>query len=153
MKKMPIIAAAAALGLALAGGAYAQNDGAGAGGNAGGNAGMGAGALPSPGGDINTNFGRVISALNNSKSMASEVGGLTTVGTVEVVALTSLDGNNQSALDNAMSRGQTDIDALHTAINGNVNLKAKLDAQGVVLDDIVAIDVAENGNVIIYTKS
>ncbi len=98
-------------------------------------------------------FGTVMSSIKAGKSNAASIQSLTDVNTVNVVRVGDLaNGNNMQALDKAVVDAKADIDGLHTAIDANAALKAKLDAQSVTTSSIVATTVESDGSLTVYVK-
>ena len=83
---------------------------------------------------------------------ADAVAGATEIGEVRVVSLSTLPKAEESRMIEAMSKGEAEINALHTAIDGNAALKSQLESQSVMTTDVVAADVAANGEVVVYTR-
>lgn len=158
---MKVTTSVAALLVSIAfpvGMASAQNDGGAA-------AGAGVGAVVSPdaanqGAGANagmpgqmTRFSDVITAMGDSSMATTDLQGLTTVNSINVIKLSSLEGNNQQMLDDAMTSNESKMTSLHAAIDANASLKTKLDAEGIQTEDIVAIQVDDTtGTVHVYTK-
>ena len=98
-------------------------------------------------------FSSAMMAVGSTKTEATDLKKLTKVADVQVVKVSGLaKGQDMTTWKNVVTKNQADIAALQAAINGNVALKAKLDAQKVKVTDVVAISVATNGTVIVYTN-
>lgn len=96
-------------------------------------------------------FDAAVTAMGNASTEATELQGLAEIGTVNVVKV-GTEADHGAAWTDAMTQHKADIDALHTAINGNASLKAKLDEQSVSLDQILGIDVGTDGAVTVYVQ-
>jgi len=127
-------------------------------------------------GDVATqpNFGSLISALNAGTKHHAHLKGMTTVTTenVQVVNVADLlKGNDLSALENAITKNQANIDSLRATLGANTALNevitkttitttttttttdttaAKAQAQTLTTNDIVAADVTPDGKVVLY---
>jgi hypothetical protein len=68
---------------------------------------------------------------------------------VKFVTLSSLSGD-PAALDTELGTKAEQQASLHTAIEGNAALKAKIEAGGYSLDDVLAVETNANGEFWIY---
>ncbi len=101
------------------------------------------------------NFGNLISALNNINAQISDVEALNdlTVEDVRVVNVEDvIQGNNVNALNNALNRNETDIDALQDFLNDNEILNDALNENNVAVSDVIAIDVLSGGEVVVFVQ-
>ncbi len=112
------------------------------------------------------NTGNLISALNNVNAEINNLQALNdlTVNDVRVVNVEdALNNNNVQALNNALNRNQVDIDALQDFLNQSLNNNVQVIVQAlndfnaannnnVDLDDVVAVDVLSNGDVVVYAQ-
>lgn len=162
MKKIAVtlLAGTAALGL-MAGSALAQAQGQGnaqapgVAAGAGAGVGLGAGQGNAMGaGQGQDNFGQLIASINGLSATTSSIASITTAPVnIEVISTADLSqGNNVQALDNALDRNGTQVADLRTALNANATLKAALEAKNVNLDEVVAVDIGANGDLVVYTR-
>ena len=110
-------------------------------------------------------FGSLISAINSSSSTNSKVKALTSVNATDVQLVNVedlLQGNNVEALNNALTKNQSDIETLRTTLGGSqafstVLATADTSASATssmsmkpAAKDIVAADVSPDGKVTLY---
>lgn len=98
-------------------------------------------------------FGNLISALNNVAVQVDRVDALNdlTVQDVRVVDIArTLNGNNVSALNNALQNA--DIDAVQGVLNDNEVIKDALNANDVAVTDVVAVNVLSGGDVVVFSR-
>lgn len=94
-------------------------------------------------------FGNLIAALNNITVNINELEALNdlTVADVRVVNVEDvLNGNNVEALNNALNNNDVDINVLRDFLNNSLNdntvvVNDVLDIQGVLVQDVIALDV------------
>lgn len=98
----------------------------------------------------NANFGSVISAIRADKVSPAEIESMTDVSNVNVVRVDELTGADPQALQNALDEKQAQVDALQSAIDANSALSAQLDGQDVDSEDVVATEIAANGELTVY---
>lgn len=109
------------------------------------------------------NFGSLISAINASSKSNTALKAMTTVNATDVQLVNAADlvkGNDASALQNALTKNQADIEALrttlgaNTAINGVITTTAAPGAASadakLTANDVVAADVGADGKVTLY---
>jgi hypothetical protein len=155
MKKLSAIAILAALTLPVAGVVYAEDAtvkagaAVGAGASA---AGVDAGANvdATTTSSVNTdNYGTLISTLNAGKG--ADVASITADADVSIILLSSLKGGGDAqALDNALEKNASAMTTLHASLESNAALKAKLDAEKIAIEDVVAVTTDTSGKVNIY---
>lgn len=92
------------------------------------------------------NFGTVISSIRAGKSDLSGVTADTDVNVVSVDEL--MEGNNRSALDNALEDNQEQIDQLRADLGDIEGLEGLTDTQ---IDSAVAARVDADGSLTVYT--
>jgi hypothetical protein len=115
------------------------------------NAGADASAKGNAGGNSDNTYGSVVSSISGSADV--DLSTIADETKVTIVLLSSLSGNaadNASALDGALSANADAITALHTNIDGNAAIKAKLEAEGYASSDVVAVKSNADGSVIVY---
>lgn len=99
------------------------------------------------------NFGLLMSSLNGNVDTAAEIQAMTDVSNVNVVKVSDLaQGNNQVAVNNAISKNAEATTELQTAIEANSALKAELDQQSVDVSSIVAADVGADGQLTVFVQ-
>lgn len=152
--KLSVLALVAAITLPLAGTAYALDTAvkAGAAGSvAAGTDAVAAGADATATGSVSAdNYGTLISTLNAGKGM-TDVGAISADADITVVSVSSLKATGDtSALDNALDKNKDAMTSLHASITSNAALKAKLETQGVTIDNIVAVTTAADGKVTVF---
>jgi len=150
MKKLSALALVAAI--AFAGNAYAVDATVKAG--AAGSAAAGSTAASTDAtatGSVSTdNYGTLISTLNAGKGTV-DLAGITADADIAVVSVSSLKATGDTkALDNALDKNKESLTTLHASITSNAALKAKLEAQGVMIDNVVAVTTAADGKVTVF---
>jgi hypothetical protein len=162
MKRTALLAAAATFAFAMP--SIAAELGVKAGANAGVKAGSTLGASStgsttsgnmSAAGSADANFGAAVSAMNNTASVAQEIQTLANVEAVTIVDVDTLaQGQNDSALTNAESRNQAEIENLHAAIESNSAVMAAIEEKNgdFDVDNVVAADITADGSLVIYTQ-
>lgn len=111
-------------------------------------------------------FGSLISAINSSSATNDKVKALTTVNATDVQFVNVADllqGNDVQALQNALTKNQTDIETLRTTLGGSQAFSTLFAADtGAAAStstsmsmkpaakDIVAADVSPDGKVVLY---
>lgn len=96
------------------------------------------------------NYGQLISGLQSSEVSADVVSGLDVEADATITLLSDLKGEaaeNASALDNALSKQEDSIADLRTEIETNAELMAALEAEGYSVDQVVAVNSANSGEI------
>lgn len=106
----------------------------------------------STGGGELRNYDAFMTSFDASGETASEIEGLDTVSSVEVVPVSELEGYDQAQFDDSLSRNEDDVASLRTAIESNSEIQSQLDSQMMDGQEIMAADVDPSGNVIVYTR-
>ena len=86
-------------------------------------------------------------------SATADLSGVTEETQVTIVLLSSLEGDaaaGGTALDEALSANAEGMTTLHTNIDGNAAIKAKLEAEGYASSDVVAVKSNADGSVVLY---
>ena len=154
MKKTIATTAIAALLAATALPALAQDAGAGAGvtvDTPAVDAQVGVDANANAGGMSDNTYGSVVSSVSGSADV--DLSTVTDEANVTIVLLSSLQGNaatEAAALDEALSANAEGMTTLHTNIDGNAAIKAKLEAEGYASSDVVAVKSNADGSIIVY---
>ena len=94
-------------------------------------------------------FGNLIAALNNVAVNINNLellNDLTVAGVRVVTVEDVLNGNNVEALNNALNNNDVDVNVLRDFLNNSVNdntviVNDVLDIQGVLVQDVIALDV------------
>lgn len=97
------------------------------------------------------NFGQLISTLQTG-TMA-DLSGWSDTATTNFVTVSSLlpgQGADPQALDNALTKNQERMTELHAGIEANAALKAKIEAAGYTVDDVIAVETAADGAFTFY---
>jgi hypothetical protein len=103
------------------------------------------------GGQSDNTYGSVISSIKNSATV--DLSGITDDSDISIVLVSSLQGNaatEASALDNALTENAAALTTLHATVEANAAIKAKLEAGGHSVDDVVAVSSGADGSVTIY---
>ena len=101
----------------------------------------------------NPNFGQMISTIQAAKTAPTQIQGLTTVKSVNVVKADDLaKGENIKALDEAVTKNQTDISSLRTAMTTNTAVKTALTNANVDVSKVVAAEIANDGILTVYIR-
>ena len=110
-----------------------------------------ANANANAGGNSDNTYGSVVSSIAGSGDID-----LTTYvdeTKVTIVLLSELQGDaatEAAALDNALSTSADAVTKLHANVEANAVIKAKLEAGGHTVDDVVAVKAAADGSLIVY---
>lgn len=152
------LSAAAALLVATAMPSFAQDAGAGVDVDAGVtveapamDAEVGAGADAGAKAMADNTYGSVISSVATSATV--DLSGVVDETDVTIVLLSSLQGNAETeaaALDQAIGADAELMATLHSNVEANATIKAKLEAEGYLSTDVVAIKGNEDGSVVVY---
>lgn len=98
-------------------------------------------------------LGTVMSAIEASRSTATAIQAMTTVGSVHVVKVSDIvNGGDKQALDKAVSDNEADMTGVQAAIMANSALKKQIDAQTVGISAIVAASIAADGAVTVFVR-
>lgn len=103
------------------------------------------------------NAGNLVSALNNVNVEIDQLRVLNNLTITDVQVVNVEDSvNNNRALNNILNNNQTDIAVLQDFLNNSVNnnnvefLQNFLNNNDIDIDDVVAIDVLRNGDVVVF---
>ena len=110
-----------------------------------------ANANANAGGMSDNTYGSVVSSIGGSADV--DLSTVTDEAKVTIVLLSSLQGNaatEAAALDEALSANADGMATLHTNIDGNATIKAKLEAEGHATSDVVAVKSNADGSIIVY---
>lgn len=101
----------------------------------------------------NPNFGQMISTIQAAKTTPTQIQGLTTVKSVNVVKAANLaKGENMKALDEAVTKNESDISSLRTAMTTNAAVKTALTNANVDVTKVVAAEIASDGILTVYVR-
>ena len=101
----------------------------------------------------NPNFGQMISTIQAAKTAPTQIQGLTTVKSVNVVKAADLaKGENMKALDEAVTKNEADITSLRTAMTTNAAVKTALTNANVDVSKVVAAEIASDGILTVYVR-
>ena len=99
------------------------------------------------------NFGQVMSSIQAVKTSPTQIQGLTTVKSVNVVKVNDLaKGENMKALDEAVTKNQSDITSLRTAMTSNMAVKTALTNANVDVSKVVATEIGSDGILTVYVR-
>ena len=110
-----------------------------------------ANANANAGGMSDNTYGSVVSSIQGSADV--DLSTVTDEAKGTIVLLSSLQGNaatEAAALDEALTANAAGQTTLHTNIDGNAAIKAKLEAEGYASSDVVAVKSNADGSVIVY---
>ena len=110
-----------------------------------------ANASGNAGGMADNTYGAVVSSI--AGSAAVDLTTVTDEANVTIVLLSSLEGDaatEAAALDAALSANADATTTLHSNVEANAAIKAKLEAEGYTSDDVVAVTSSAEGNVSVY---
>jgi hypothetical protein len=99
------------------------------------------------------NFGSVISSLNSSGSATVDLGSITDQSKVNIVLISKLKANasaDAKALDNALSKNASSLTKIRADAAANAAIKAKLEANKLSADKVVAVATAADGSITVY---
>lgn len=97
------------------------------------------------------NYGSLISSLNSGKM--ADLGTYTPTSKVSCVKVSTLKGDASAdlkALDNALSKNAAQVASLKTSIEGNADLKTKLETSSCPIDKIVAVTTEADGSFTVF---
>jgi len=98
-------------------------------------------------------LGTVMSAIEASRSTATAIQAMTTVGSVRIVKISDiLSPGDKPALDKAASDNAADITGVQAAIMANSALKKQIDANTVDISAIIAASIAGDGAVTVFVR-
>ena len=99
------------------------------------------------------NFGQMMSSIQAAKTSPTQIQGLTTVKSVNVVKVDDLaKGENIKALDEAVTKNQSDITSLRTAMTSNTAVKTALTNANVDVSKVVATEIGSDGILTVYVR-
>jgi len=99
------------------------------------------------------NFGQMMSSIQAAKTSPTQIQGLTTVKSVNVVKVDDLaKGNNMQALDEAVTKNQSDITSLRTALTSNTTVNTALMNAKVDVNKVVATEIGSDGILTVYVR-
>jgi hypothetical protein len=110
-----------------------------------------ANASANAGGMSDNTYGSVVSSIKGSADV--DLSTITDEANVTIVLLSSLQGDaatEAAALDEALTANADGMTTLHTNIDGNAAIKAKLEAEGHATSDVVAVKSNADGSIIVY---
>ncbi len=100
---------------------------------------------------VEPNFDYGVDLMADSET-ADKIAMMESVGEVRVIRFSTLQNSDESRLDQAMGKSDANIQAIQSAISAKPELVAQLDAEGVAPEDVLAVDVAANGSLQVYTR-
>jgi hypothetical protein len=112
-------------------------------------------AQPSDTGGVQVNFSTLLSAVNNAETEAQDLAALDslTPDKVSVVKVSDVaQGDAQAALAAAREKNKEGLDKLHQAINSHPALSSMLQASSLDANKVVAADVMNDGNVVLFVE-
>jgi hypothetical protein len=110
-----------------------------------------ANANANAGGMADNTYGSVVSSVKGSADV--DLSTVTDEAKITIVLLSSLQGDaatEAAALDEALTANADGMTTLHTNIDGNAAIKAKLEAEGHASSDVVAVKSNADGSIIVY---
>lgn len=100
------------------------------------------------------NTGNLVSALNNVNVEIDHLNVLNDLTITDVQVGNVEDSVNNRVLNNVLNNNQTDIavlqDFLNNSVNNNIEIIKNVLNNDVDIDDVVAIDVLRNGDVVLF---
>lgn len=127
--------------------------GAGVSGNTNGKSTMVAGSANANGGVSADTYGAVISNLRTDAASSMDLSSTTSESDISIIKLSDLKGQgaeNAKALDKAIAANQSTEAALQTKIASNDAITAKLSADNLTAQDVVAVKTSADGSVTLY---
>jgi hypothetical protein len=100
-------------------------------------------AKPSATAIMQPNFDSFLTKLDASSDV--DVSGLTATSNVKFVTIDSLEGWDATKFDEEIGSRSADMSSLRTKLGGDAELKAKLEAAGYAIEDVVAIENGSDG--------
>ncbi len=97
-------------------------------------------------------FDGALAAIESNSANTAALDTMTDVGNVEVIRIGELEGADMSAVDAATSEHQADISQLQTSLNGNTAISDALEAENVASSDVVATEMAADGELRVYVR-
>jgi hypothetical protein len=99
-------------------------------------------------GSIGASFDTLMTTLNSTSTV--DLAAVTDATTINFVTVSSLQGADPAALDTALQAKADAMTSLHASIEGNAALKAKIEAGGYAVDDIIAVETGADGSFTFY---
>ena len=101
----------------------------------------------------NPNFGQAISSIQASKTGATSIQNMSDVKNVTVVKIADIaQGENMTALDNAVTKNEADILTLRTAMTTNAKVSTALQNAGVDVQSVVAAEIGAGDTLTVYVR-
>jgi len=97
-------------------------------------------------------LGAVISLIESSHWTETSLAGLTEIEGTTYDISGWINAGNTTALDLALNDNADEIDDLRVALSSNVALDAWLEANNTSADDVIAIGVAADGSLAVFTN-
>jgi len=98
-------------------------------------------------------FDTLMSTINADTSAALDLSTITDASKITIVrvsTLSSATGADVAGLDAALTSKASTMTSLHTKVEANAVLKGKLEAEGLTVDDVIAIKMNADGTIIVY---
>ena len=99
-------------------------------------------------GSISGSFDTLMTTLNSTSTV--DLAAVTDTTTINFVAVSTLPGADPAALDTALQGKTEQMASLHSSIEANAALKAKIEAGGYTVDKIIAVEPAADGSFTFY---
>ena len=104
-------------------------------------------------GKAHLNYGQIISSLRSGAAANVDLDVLAEDATIETVLLSELEGDDDlQALTNAIEAEADTMQALHDEIASNAMVAAELSAEGYGPEDVVAVEIASENQVILVVN-
>lgn len=103
----------------------------------------------------NVTQGTLISALNNTDAEIKELKQLSSLSASSVQVMSAdqiMQGSSDPALKSAMDKSKSQSAQLQTEVQNNKAISDALKTSGASASDVIAVDVAKDGNVTVFTK-
>jgi hypothetical protein len=115
------------------------------------NANAGAHANANAGDVADNTYGSVMASIKSSANL--DLSSITDESQISIVLLSSLQGDaatESASLDAELSANADAQAGLHSRLEGNSAISAKLEAEGHAIEDVVSVKTKADGSVIIY---
>jgi hypothetical protein len=101
--------------------------------------------------NASADFSQLMTSVQGATAGTTQIQGLTSVKSVNVVKITDIaTGNNQTALDGALTSHKQGMTSLRSAVCSNTAIHAALSKKSVDCKNVVAANVSADGALTVY---
>jgi aminoglycoside/choline kinase family phosphotransferase len=99
--------------------------------------------------ESNSDFGAFMQGFGGADFTAS-YDSIDAATSVNIIKLSGMANASAASFQDGYAKRESDVAALRARLENNVAVKAALEGNGVMLDQVVAIDATEEGSVTLY---